>query len=81
MVQGARTRLDGVRKRELTLAIGFGADGGRGAARRPPPRWRAGFRPALARFTAGWRGYLASLPAPPAPWPATRRCAGSTSSR
>ena len=66
MVQGALTRLDGVRHRSMTLAIGFGGRRA-GAARRASAALRTGFSPALARFTAGWRGYLASLPAPPAP--------------
>ena len=59
--------LDGVRHQSMTLAIGFGAARARARRGAPPPSLRAGFAPALARFTAGWRGYLASLPAPPAP--------------
>ena len=66
VVQGALTRLDGVRHRSMTLAIGFGGRRA-GAARRASAALRTGFSPALTRFTAGWRGYLASLPAPPAP--------------
>ena len=65
VVQGAETRLDGVRKRELTLAIGFGADAAaaEGTARASLDR---GFPHAAARFADGWRSYLRSLHRAPA---------------
>jgi glucoamylase len=65
VVQGARTALDGVRKRSLTLAIGFGADPAEASATAAASLAR-GFRPAAARFAAGWHEYLRSLSPPPA---------------
>ena len=77
-MQGARTALDGVRKRELTLAIGFGADAA-GAGATAGASLARGFRPAAARFVAGWRDYLEL--ARRAAGARRRRCASSTSSR
>jgi glucoamylase len=64
VVQGARTALDGVRKRELTLAIGFGADPAQASATASATLAR-GFGRAAARFADGWREYLRSLTPPP----------------
>jgi glucoamylase len=64
VVQGARTALDGVRKRQLTLAIGFGANAAAASATADASLTR-GFGPAAARFVAGWREYLDSLSPPP----------------
>jgi glucoamylase len=64
VVQGARTALDGVHKRSLTLAIGFGTDAaasGAAAAR----SLGGGFEPAARAFAAGWAHYRAGLKAPP----------------
>jgi glucoamylase len=65
VVQAARTRLTGRRgHREMTLAIGFGADAA--SARRTAEHslatgfWRAGIR-----YATGWSRYLASLNDPP----------------
>jgi len=67
VVQAARTRLTGRRgHREMTLAIGFGADAA--TARRTAQRSLAtGFWPAGIRYATGWSRYLASLnrPLPP----------------
>jgi glucoamylase len=65
VVQGARTALDGVRKRSLTLAIGFGADPAAAGATADAALAR-GFRSAAGRFAAGWQEYLRSLSPPPA---------------
>ncbi len=65
VVQGARTALDGVRKRELTLAIGFGANAAAASAT-ADASLAGGFRSAAARFVGGWREYLRSLSPPPA---------------
>jgi glucoamylase len=60
VVQGAATRLDGVRKRDLTLAIGFGADAAAADATARASLGR-GFGHAARRFAGGWRSYLRSL--------------------
>src|SRR5215207_3382877 len=65
VVQGARTVLDGVRRRHLTLAIGFGADAS-AAGTTAAASLRHGFRRAAAGFGAGWREYVDSLAPPPA---------------
>ncbi len=65
VVQGARTRLDGIRRQRMTLAIGFGARAGAAAATAEGALAR-GFASAAARFKSGWRRYLASLKQPPA---------------
>jgi glucoamylase len=72
VVQGARTALDGVRKRELTLAIGFGTDAAAASATATASLAR-GFGPAAARFVAGWRDYLGSVAPPPASVAGMRR--------
>lgn len=64
LVQGALTRLDGVRKRQMTLAIGFGDDAAAAAATADGSLAR-GFERARRAFTEGWRRYLASLEEPP----------------
>ena len=64
VVQGARTALDGVRKRGMTLAIGFGANAAAAGATADASLAR-GFRSAAERFTGGWRDYLESVSAPP----------------
>jgi len=72
VVQGARTALDGVRKRALTLAIGFGANAGAADATANASLAR-GFGRAAADFVAGWREYLESLSPPPASVDGMRR--------
>jgi glucoamylase len=64
VVQGARTALDGVRRRALTLAIGFGANR-TAAAATARASLEQGFRPAAASFAAGWHEYLDSVAPPP----------------
>ena len=64
VVQGARTKLDGVRKRRMTLAIGFGSDAA-GAAATADASLGRGFRRTSIRYHAGWREYLRSLETPP----------------
>jgi glucoamylase len=64
VVQGARTKLDGVHKRSLTLAIGFGTNGGAAGAA-AGGSLGAGFATAARGDVAGWVRYLASLKAPP----------------
>src|SRR4051794_29946371 len=63
-VQGARTRLDGRKRRTMTLAIGFGA-APTAAVRAAEGSLAAGFARARQRYDAGWRAYLRSLKAPP----------------
>jgi glucoamylase len=72
VVQGARTALDGVRKRELTLAIGFGSNAA-AASTTADASLARGFGSAAARFVAGWREYLDSLEDPPASVAGMRR--------
>ena len=78
--QAATTALDGVTAQHLTLALGFGAHGGRARASTPPRSLAAGFAPLAAEYAAGWARYLARLkPAPGGrrartPPPTTRRC-------
>ena len=62
---GALTRLNGVRKQRMTLAIGFGRDAGAAADTAEAALGRR-FARAADRFRAGWRRYLSSLKAPPA---------------
>ncbi|WP_081685934.1 glycoside hydrolase family 15 protein [Candidatus Solirubrobacter pratensis] len=63
VVQGALTRLDGVRKDHMTLAIGFGRDP---QAAVSTARASLHSRDAAHDYAAGWRSYLASLKRPPA---------------
>ena len=63
VVQAAETRLDGARRRDLTLAIGFGADAR--AARVATVGAR--FEPAARRYARGWERYLDSVRRPPKP--------------
>jgi glucoamylase len=60
VVQTGRTKLDGVRKRHLTLALGFG---GKQAAARSTARAALdrGFARAARRYADGWHRYLGSL--------------------
>ncbi len=65
VVQGARTRLTGLRgARDMTLALGFGpaVSKARAAARKS---LAGGFGPAAKRYAGGWSRYLRSLRAPP----------------
>jgi glucoamylase len=64
VVQTGRTKLDGVRKRHMTLALGFGrgAAAARSTARAALAR---GFGHAARRYAAGWHRYLGSLKARP----------------
>lgn len=72
VVQGARTALDGVRKRSMTLAIGFGASAAEASAT-AETSLRRGFSRAFTRFTDGWRDYLDALEEPPASVAGMRR--------
>jgi glucoamylase len=63
VVQGALTKLDGVRRRHMTLAIGFGADP-RSATATAQASLHA--RRAARDYADGWKSYLASLRRPPA---------------
>lgn len=63
VVQGALTRLDGVRSTHMTLAIGFGRDPGAATA---TARASLHARDAARRYASGWSSYLASLKRPPA---------------
>jgi glucoamylase len=67
VVQAAQTRLNGVgRRTRMTLAVGFGRDGG--AAQRAARRSLAtGFAAAAGRYAQGWATYLRGLKPPPAP--------------
>jgi glucoamylase len=64
VVQTGRTKLDGVRKRHLTLALGFGGNqaAARSTARAALDR---GFGRAARRYAEGWHRYLGSLKARP----------------
>ena len=64
VVQTGRTTLDGVRKRHLTLALGFGGNpaAARSTARAALDR---GFGRAARRYADGWHRYLGSLKARP----------------
>lgn len=64
VAQTARTALDGVGRRHLTLSLGFGADAG-GALATARASLSAGF-PAVARaYAKGWQDYLDTLRDPP----------------
>lgn len=65
VVQVARTALDGITRKQMTLALGFGRTPNRAIAAARGSLGR-GFAPAAAEYAAGWQGYLASLKAPPA---------------
>jgi glucoamylase len=66
VVQGARTALTGRgAHRDMTLTVAFGRTR-RAAGRTATRSLGAGFGRASASFEEGWRGYLASLKAPPA---------------
>ncbi len=60
VVQTARTRLDGVRRKRMTLVLGFGPNG---AAARATARetLRRGFGRAARGYADGWRHYLRGL--------------------
>jgi glucoamylase len=60
VVQNARLPLDGHRNRELTLALGFGADRDSALATARASLGR-GFDDASAAYDRGWHAYLASL--------------------
>ena len=59
-MQTGRTALDGVKRKRMTLVLGFG---GSGAAARDTARGalKRGFGRAADRYAAGWRRYLGSL--------------------
>ena len=63
VVQLAQTRLDGVKRRHLTLAIGFGPDAG-AAERTAGASLRGGFDRAAQGYTNGWHDYLGKLRRP-----------------
>jgi glucoamylase len=64
VVQAARTRLTGVRGgRELTLAIGFGANASE-AQRTAGASLHDGFRRAARGYAGGWARYVGSLDTP-----------------
>src|SRR3954452_113505 len=65
VVQGGRAPLDGRRKQQMTLAIGFGANSAAAAGAAAGSLSR-GFGPAKAGYDNGWASYRASLKAPPA---------------
>jgi glucoamylase len=62
VVQAAQTSLDGVSRRNLTLAVGFGESGR--AARRAAATSR--YKPSARRYARGWSRYLDSVRRPPA---------------
>ncbi len=64
VVQGARTALDGHKRRHMTLAISFGRDGA-GASATAAASLRRGFAAAARSFDAGWDAYRSKLKAPP----------------
>jgi glucoamylase len=63
VVQAAETSLDGVRRRELTLAVGFGTTGREARQAAAASRYKASAR----RYARAWRRYLESVRRPPAP--------------
>lgn len=73
VVQTARTALDGVETRHMTLSLGFATGGDTSAALRTALAARdaggrapgSGFASARRAFHAGWHGFLEGLPAPP----------------
>jgi glucoamylase len=66
VVQGARTALDGIDAKDMTLAIGFGGDA-TAATAAATGSLASGFAAAQTAYDSGWSSYLASLKAPPAP--------------
>jgi len=74
VVQTARTALDGVDTRRMTLSLGFATGGDDDGALRTALAARdaggaapgSGFAPARSAFDAGWHHFLDGLPAPPA---------------
>ena len=73
VVQTARTALDGVETRRMTLSLGFATGGNEDGALRTAlaardaggPARGSGFATARAAYDAGWHDYLDSVPAPP----------------
>jgi glucoamylase len=63
VVEGALTRLDGVKHRSMKLAIGFGRDAGAAVA---TARASLRSRDAARQYASAWASYLASLKRPPA---------------
>jgi glucoamylase len=63
VVQGALARLDGLRRRRMTVAIGFGRDPGAAVA---TARASLQSRGAARAYASGWAAYLASMKRPPA---------------
>jgi glucoamylase len=73
VVQTALTALDGVKRRHMTLVIGFGRTGA-SALSTARAALRTGFRRSAAGYAAGWHAYLGSLkprPASAAPFATT----------
>jgi glucoamylase len=60
VVQGARTALNGLGSKDMTLAIGFGATAGDAVAT-ADASLAGGFEPARLTFQQGWEDYRASL--------------------
>lgn len=73
VVQTARTALDGVETRRMTLSLGFATGGNEDGALRTSlaardaggPARGSGFATAHAAYDAGWHDYLDSVPVPP----------------
>jgi glucoamylase len=72
VVQGARTPLDGRRRRDMTLAIGFGRDAA-SAGTAAAASLAGGFARAERAFAAGWAAYRTTLKPPPASVAGMRR--------
>jgi glucoamylase len=72
VVQGARTALDGLTAKDMTLAIGFGPDPARASAA-AAGSLAGGFSAAQTAFDAGWASYRATLKPPPASATTMRR--------
>ncbi len=73
VVQTALTALDGVKRRHMTLVLGFGRTGA-SALSTAHTALRTGFRRSATRYAAGWHAYLGSLtprPASAAPFATT----------
>src|SRR4051794_34731298 len=63
VVQTGQTRLDGVKRRHMTLVLGFG--GGTSTARSiAQATLRRGFARTASAYAKGWHGYLADKPRP-----------------
>jgi glucoamylase len=65
VVQTARTALDGVTRRHMTLVLGFGTTGAK-ALSTARAALHKGYRRSATGYAAGWHAYLDSLPPRPA---------------